>query len=126
MLAAYLTYFLWSQFGIDPLVSLPLTMAGLFIFGYLLQKYVINFVMKAPPLTTFLLTYGFETLLVNLAQRFWTADLRQSKPVYANTSLIVGPFYLPYTQLAGFVVTVRGSVKSAVQIPCATSAAAGT
>lgn len=105
MLAAYLTYFLWSQFGIDPLVSLPLTMTGLFIFGYLLQKYVINFVMKAPPLTTFLLTYGFETLLVNLAQRFWTADLRQSKPAYANTSLIVGPLYLPYTQLAGFVVT---------------------
>lgn len=104
MLAAYLTYFLWSGLGLDPLISLPLTMAALFIFGYLLQKYVINFVMKAPPLTTFLLTYGFETLLVNLALRFWTADLRQTKPTYANVSLVVGELRLPYTQLAGIVV----------------------
>jgi branched-chain amino acid transport system permease protein len=106
MLSAYLTYFLWSGFGIDPLLSLPITMLALFIFGYLLQKYVINFVMRAPPLTTFLLTYGFEALLINLALRFWTADLRQTKPVYANVSLAVGQLRLPYTQLAGIVVTL--------------------
>ncbi len=105
MLSAYLTYFLWSAFGIDPLLSLPITMAALFIWGYLLQKFVINFVMKAPPLTTFLLTYGIQALLVNLALRFFTADLRQAKPLYANTSLVMGGLRLPYTQLAGVVVT---------------------
>jgi branched-chain amino acid transport system permease protein len=105
MLAAFLTYFLWSGLGLDPLLSLPITMAALFIFGFLLQKYVINFVMKAPPLTTFLLTYGIETLLVSLALRAWTADMRQSKPGYANTSLVIGNLQLPYTQLAGIVVS---------------------
>jgi branched-chain amino acid transport system permease protein len=106
MLAAYLTYFLWSALGIDPLLSLPLAMIALFIFGYLLQKYVINLVMKAPPLTTFLLTYGFETLLVNLALRLWTADMRQSRPSYANVSLTIGGLNIPYTQLAGVVITL--------------------
>jgi branched-chain amino acid transport system permease protein len=105
MLAAFLTYFLWSGLGFDPLLSLPITMAALFIFGFLLQKYVINFVMKAPPLTTFLLTYGIETLLVSLALRAWTADMRQSKPGYANTSLVIGNLQLPYTQLAGIGVS---------------------
>jgi len=105
MLAAFLTYFLWSGLGLDPLLSLPITMAALFIFGFLLQKYVINFVMKAPPLTTFLLTYGIEILLVSLALRAWTADMRQSKPGYANTSLVIGNLQLPYTQLAGIVVS---------------------
>ena len=105
MLAAFLTYFLWSGLGLDPLLSLPITMAALFIFGFLLQKYVINFVMKAPPLTTFLLTYGIDTLLVSLALRAWTADMRQSKPGYANTSLVIGNLQLPYTQLAGIVVS---------------------
>ncbi len=106
MLSAYLTYFLWSAFGVDPLLSLPFTMIVLFIWGYALQRYVINFVMKAPPLTTFLLTYGIQALLVNLALRFWTADLRQAKPPYANVSLVVGKLQLPYTQLAGVVVTI--------------------
>src|SRR5947209_11692410 len=57
MLAAYLTYFLWSLAGVDPFATLPITMGALFIGGYLLQRYVINLVMGASMLTTFLLTF---------------------------------------------------------------------
>lgn len=106
MLAAYLTYFLFMLAGIDPFISLPLSMAALFIFGYLLQRYVINLVMGASILTTFLLTFGFESLLVNVALRLFSADTRQSKPFYANASLNLGPLYLPYTQLGAVVVAL--------------------
>lgn len=106
MLAAYLTYFLFTLAGIDPFISLPLSMAALFIFGYLLQRYVINLVMGASILTTFLLTFGFESLLVNVALRLFSADTRQSKPFYANASLNLGPLYLPYTQLGAVVVAL--------------------
>ncbi len=106
MLAAYLTYFLWSVAGIDPFITLPITMAVLFGGGYLLQRYVINLVMGAPILTTFLLTFGFESLLVNLALRLFSADTRQSKPFYANASLSIGPLYLPYTQLGAVIVAL--------------------
>ena len=47
-------------------------MVALFAFGYLLQKYVINLVMGASVLTTFLLTFGFESLFVNLALRLFS------------------------------------------------------
>src|ERR1700737_3244683 len=106
MLAAYLTYFLWSLAGVDPFVTLPITMAALFVAGYLLQRYVINMVMGASVLATFLLTFGFESLLVNLALRLFSADTRQSKPFYANASLSIGPLYLPYTQLGAVVVAL--------------------
>jgi branched-chain amino acid transport system permease protein len=106
MIAAYLTYFLWSLAGIDPFVTLPITMLALFGAGYLLQRYVINLVMGASVLTTFLLTFGIESLLVNLALRLFSADTRQSKPFYANASLSVGPLYLPYTQLGAVVVAL--------------------
>lgn len=106
MLGAYLTYFLFTLAGIDPFISLPITMASLFIFGYLLQRYVINLVMGASILTTFLLTFGFESLLVNLALRFFSADTRQTKPFYANASLNLGPLYLPYTQLGALIIAL--------------------
>src|SRR5262249_41984820 len=106
MLAAYLTYFLWQGLGLDPFVSLPLTMALLFGGGYLLQKYVINLVMGGSVLTTFLLTYGFETLAVNVALRLFSADLRQARPAYANVSFTLGELHLPYTQLGALAVTV--------------------
>src|SRR5258708_38114222 len=106
MLAAYLTYFLWSLAGIDPFISLPISMLVLFGAGYLLQRYVINLVMGASILTTFLLTFGIESLLVNLALRLFSADTRQSKPFYANASLTIGPLYLPFTQLGAVVVAL--------------------
>src|SRR5207237_8318261 len=106
MLAAFLTYFLWAGMGIDPFLTLPVTMLVLFGAGYLLQRYVINLVMGASILTTFLLTFGFESLLVNLALRFFSADTRQSKPLYANASLTIGPLYLPDTQLGAVVVAL--------------------
>src|SRR5262249_5545546 len=37
MLAAYGTYFAWSGAGVDPFVTLPVTMVALFLLGYLLQ-----------------------------------------------------------------------------------------
>jgi branched-chain amino acid transport system permease protein len=106
MLAAYLTYFLWALIGVDPFISLPLTMITLFGIGYVMQRYVINLVMGASILTTFLLTFGFESLIVNLALRFFSADTRQARPAYANASLTVGPLYLPYTQLGAVLVAL--------------------
>jgi branched-chain amino acid transport system permease protein len=106
MLAAYLTYFLWSGFNVDPFVVLPLAMLVLFVLGYALQRYVINLVMGASILTTFLLTFGFESLLINLALRLFSADTRQTKPFYANASLTIGPLYLPYTQLGAVIVAL--------------------
>src|SRR5438132_13675243 len=81
MIAAYLTYFLWSLVGVDPFISLPITMLALFAMGYVLQRYVINLVMGASVLTTFLLTFGIESLLVTLALRLFSADTRQSTPL---------------------------------------------
>ncbi len=107
MLAAYLAYFLWAGPGVDPFVALPLIMAILFVVGYMIQSRVINLVMRASVLTTFLLTFGMEALFVNIALRLWTADNRQTKPFYANVSASLGDLRLPYTQL-GAVVVVLG------------------
>jgi branched-chain amino acid transport system permease protein len=106
MLAAYLTYFLWFFVGMDPFTTLPLTMSTLFLLGYVLQKYVINLVMGASILTTFLLTFGFESLFVNLALRFFSADTRQSRPFYANSAFTIGPIYVPYAQVGAVVVAL--------------------
>ena len=74
------------------------------MIGYALQRWVINRVVHAPVLTTFVLTFGIETLIANLALRLFTADVRQTRPSYANTSLSVGEIELPITQLASLAV----------------------
>lgn len=106
MLAAFTTYFLWAKAGVDPFASLVVTMPLLFALGYVLQRYVINLVIRASLLTTFLLTFGFEGLFINLALRWWSADTRQTRPFYANEALNLGGLRLPYTQLGAVVVAL--------------------
>lgn len=106
MLGAYITYFLWADLGLDPFLTLPITMASLFVLGFLIQSRVINLVMRAPVLTTFLLTFGMESLLIDLGLRLWTANTRQTKPFYANASMQLGELHLPYTQMGGLVVVI--------------------
>jgi branched-chain amino acid transport system permease protein len=106
MLAAYGTYFLWSSAGIDPFLSLPIMMAALFLLGYVIQSRVINLVMRAAVLTTFLLTFGMESFFIDLGFRLWTADTRQTKPLYANASFQLGDLRLPYTQMGAILVAL--------------------
>ncbi len=100
MLGAYITYQLFASFGMDPFASIPISFALMFAFGYLIQKYVINYVARAPVLTTFLLTFGLSLLLVNVALLIWTGDARAVTPAYAGANFSVGPVTVPWAKLA--------------------------
>lgn len=106
LLAAYLTYYLWSGLGLDPFLSLPVTMIVLFGLGFLIQKYIINRVIRASLLVTFLLTFGIQSLLTNLALRFFSADFRQAKPPYQGQSFALGQLQIPYALLGGLLVAL--------------------
>jgi len=88
MLGAYLTWTIATQTGIDPLLTLPIVMLVLFCLGYVIQRGLMNFVMRAPLLSTFLLTFGLETLIINLGQRLWTADTRGLDVSYSGKGIV--------------------------------------
>src|ERR1700716_3643813 len=75
VVGAYLTFFMHELWGIDPFISLPFSMLALFIIGFVVQRSLINQVVRAPLLATFLLTFGLEILIVNLVNFFFKADL---------------------------------------------------
>ncbi|HXP93963.1 MAG TPA: branched-chain amino acid ABC transporter permease, partial [Candidatus Binatia bacterium] len=100
MLGAYITYQLFTSLHVDPFASIPISFAIMFAFGYVIQKYVINNVARAPVLTTFLLTFGLSLLLVNLALMIWSGDARAVTPTYAGSNFSVGPVTIPWAKLA--------------------------
>ena len=100
MLGAYLTFWLHELAGLDPFLSLPLSMFALFLLGFGIQRILINQVIRAPLLATFLLTFGLEILIVNLVNFFFKADLRSVTTGYSGSGLTLGPVRLPYIRLA--------------------------
>ena len=58
MIGAYLSYTFYTAFGLDPFLSIPLNMAILFAMGYLIQKFVLNRVVRGSVFITLTFTFG--------------------------------------------------------------------
>ena len=103
MLAAYVTFWLFTLYGIDPFASILVTMLIFFVIGFLIQKYVINLIIKSSALMTMILTYGFELLAVNVALYLWNADYRAVTPSYSGLGLNLNGIIIPYIKLGIFI-----------------------
>ena len=106
MLGAFAAFWIFTLFGVDPLLSLPLTMGVLFLFGYGTQKLVINRVIRAPIFMTLILTFGLELLLVNVALLLWTANPRSVITPYSSAAFAVAGVQIPTARVAIFLVAL--------------------
>lgn len=106
VLGGYVTYWLFTLAGIDPFLSLPFSMGTLFIVGYLLQRYLINYIMRAELFFTLLITFGLDILIVNLVQLFWSADYRRVNPSYSTAHFTLGTITIPWVRLGVFAVAL--------------------
>ncbi len=80
MVGAYLTWWLFAKAHVDPFLSLPLDAVLLFGIGYLVQRLVINRVIRAPLFFTLLLTFGVNLIVINLLLLLFKSDFRSVTP----------------------------------------------
>lgn len=106
MLGAFATYWLATLYRVDPLLTLPISFALLFVLGWALQYFVLNRTLGRPLLLSLLVTFGISLILVNVALRLWSADYRMLRIPYFQHSLIVGPFIVPLSRVVACVVGV--------------------
>ena len=106
MLGGYIVYYLFTDFGIDPFLALPVAMVVMFVFGYLLQRYLLNFIVRSAPINTLLITFGIDVVLTYLAQFAFSADFRAINPSYAGANVTLGGITIPLVRLAAFGVAL--------------------
>jgi branched-chain amino acid transport system permease protein len=106
VVGAYLTFWMHELWKIDPFLSIPVSMVVLFGLGYLFQRSLINQIIRAPLLATFLLTFGMEILIVNLVNFFFKADIRSVTTAYSGTGFALGAVRVPYIRLGALVVSL--------------------
>ncbi len=106
MLGGYAVYYLYTGAGIDPFAALPLAMVILFLFGFVLQRFLLNLIVRSALLNTLLITFGLEVVLTYMAQLLFSADLRTINPPYAGNYLAFGHVVFPLARLAAFLVAV--------------------
>ena len=106
IVGAYLTWQLFTSFGLDPFLTLPLDAVALFALGYLLQRSLINRIVRAPLLFTFLLTFGINLIAVNILLLIFKSDFRSVTPSYSGQGMELGSVVIPYVPLASLGVSL--------------------
>ncbi len=106
MLGGYVTWQLFTSFHVDPILSVPFTIVVMFGFGYLVQRWVINRVVRAPLLATFLITFGLALLFINVALLIWSSDTRAVVPWYSGANFTVGPVTIAWAKLLTLAVAL--------------------
>ena len=100
-LGGYLSYQLAAA-GLDPLVTLAVTVPAFFILGVALHALLARF--KVNPLNTLLVTFGFTVMLESLLQWIWSADYRRMDSHYASVKWRLGELFVSLPELITLAV----------------------
>jgi len=86
MLGMFGGYLASSELGIDPLLAAPVVGLIMFAFGALVQRSIIEPIIKAPPVAQVLATVGLGLVLANGAAAILGNDFRSVKTGYQGES----------------------------------------
>lgn len=104
MLGAYTTYWLFALTGMNPFLSLVVSVPLLFVVGVVLQKLFVHRVVYAPELSSLLLTFGISIFIANVAMLAWSSDYRSVE--FLTGSFLLGPIAVSKPRLVSFIVAL--------------------
>jgi branched-chain amino acid transport system permease protein len=105
MVGMYLTYFLFTLAGIDPFVSIAITIPLMFLFGGILQKVFINRILGTLPQNQILLTIGLGLIMSNAMMLAFTSDYKILTTSYSSSSITLGGISISQPLTVSFVIT---------------------
>ena len=110
MVAMYICYAFFFWFGFDPIFTIPVAAAILFVLGLLTYKLVIARIMKAPMLLQILATFALQ-FLINYTMFFVAKPtFRSVKIDFLDGCLKYRGVYIDKAMLAAFVASVLAFV----------------
>jgi branched-chain amino acid transport system permease protein len=109
MVAMYITFVLSSLWHIDPYISLLVTMPSLFLLGVLLQKFLLNPLIKVEsilPENQVLMTVGIGMVLTEIARFIFTSDYKTVETTYSSKAFFLGKISFNQPMCFAFIFSV--------------------
>ena len=106
ILGAYVAYWSYTVLHLNPFLGILVAMVVLFFIGYLIQYVMINRVIRAPFLVTFMLTFGLDLLISNVLQDVFTAGYRAINTPYSSAGFELFGARVPLLNLAVGAIAV--------------------
>lgn len=110
MLGGYACYWLFTLYGMDPFLSLPIVVLFLLVIGVVLYQLFFVRMVKLPTeekiKNTMLVGFGLSLILQNIALLLWSADDRGITTSYSAMSFTILGIRFPVVRVAGLVISL--------------------
>jgi branched-chain amino acid transport system permease protein len=111
ILGGYLSFWLFTLWGIDPFLSIPLVIIAMFLIGLALYMVALSPLLKLPTIgmridTSMLVTFGLIWVLDNVMTILWTPDTRTIMTPYTGETIKIFGARFSITGLGGLGVAV--------------------
>lgn len=107
VLSAYTAYWLFTLFGLEPFLSIIVSVPAFLIIGIIFQRYMLARVQNEPGLTV-LMTFALAITLEGLMGHVWQSTGRSIRTWYTSEVLRINlgeiSVRLPLVRLAGFAL----------------------
>ncbi len=106
MLGAFLTFWLYTLAGVDPLISIPLSFVTVFALGFITQKAVIDRILDAPMVSQITATFALLLIIRYGAEVVFGPYTRRMTVGYLNEILRFGNVVIPLSRLVAFSISI--------------------
>jgi branched-chain amino acid transport system permease protein len=104
VLAAYLTYFISRDLGIDPLLTVVITAPLFFVLGMLVQRLLLSRLRENSTMMSVLLTFAIAIVIEGGLGLLWTSSHRSINVSYGEQAVNLGDVRLPVDRILGFLL----------------------
>ncbi|MGN1466842.1 MAG: branched-chain amino acid ABC transporter permease [Ruminococcus sp.] len=111
LLAAYMSYWLFTSIGFDPIAALIIIVPILFLVGYLVQNLMLNKFMnletwKGKYQGQIMVTFGLAMVIMAIEYFIFTGTFKTINVSYRNLTIPLENIYIPVVSLAAIIITV--------------------
>ncbi|MCB0088815.1 MAG: branched-chain amino acid ABC transporter permease [Caldilineaceae bacterium] len=116
VVAGYISFWLFVGVGLDPFLSVILSMPMLFVIGIVLDRLIYRHIHRLHGETkiknSLLVSFGLVLIFQALFVQLFTADERSIQTAYAGLGFTISGIVLPYTRLIslGFALVAIGGL----------------
>jgi branched-chain amino acid transport system permease protein len=108
ILGSYLAFWLFTLFGIDPFLSIPIVVPILFLTGILVQRTLLEPIIKLGGDQPIVISFGLVLIMQSIFDALWTADSRSVAIAYSGVRFLVGEVSIPMIRLSVLIIAAAG------------------
>lgn len=106
MIAMYITYFAGALLGVNPLVSILISIPIMVLLGIFVERFLIDRIINSSDMAQIFLTVGLGLVLSNLALIFIGGNYLSVHVGYATESFKLGDLMIVKANLLTFVIAI--------------------